>query len=84
MSLLLGINTEYLNLYSNHLTGTIPQGLRLRQLIYLDLGRNNLYGTLPEDLGETFIQLRMLHLDHNQFNGTVSWTKYGVVFQCLL
>ncbi|KAG7348637.1 two component regulator [Nitzschia inconspicua] len=62
---------QYLNLYNNQLTGTIPSSLRLRQLWYLDLGKNNLEGTLPADLGETFFSLIALHLDHNRFNGTV-------------
>ena len=61
----------YLNLYSNQLTGTIPSGLRLRQLIFLDLGRNKLDGPLPSDLGETSVELRVLHMDHNAFAGTI-------------
>jgi hypothetical protein len=71
--------TGYLNLYSNQLTGTIPESLRLRNLIFLDLGRNSLYGTLPYDIGETFVELRNLHLDFNRLNGTIpeSYTAVG-------
>lgn len=63
--------TGYLNLYSNQLTGTIPEGLRLRSLVFMDLGRNYLHGPLPSDLGETFVELRNLHLDHNSFFGSI-------------
>ena len=45
--------------------------MRLRFVIYFDVGRNNLTGTLPIDLGEKFVELRHLHLDHNQFRGTL-------------
>jgi hypothetical protein len=37
----------------------------------MDLGRNDMHGPLPNDLGETFVGLRVLHLDHNSFVGTV-------------
>jgi hypothetical protein len=62
---------EYLNFYSNRMTGTIPESLRWRNLFLLDLGRNRFTGTLPADLGERFVELRNLHLDHNNFNGTL-------------
>jgi hypothetical protein len=39
--------------------------------MYFDVGRNELSGTLPEDLGDTFVDLRSLHLDHNHFRGTL-------------
>ena len=63
--------TGYFNMYSNQLTGTIPSNLRWRKLFLLDLGRNQLTGTLPEDLGEKFVELRHLALDHNKFTGTL-------------
>lgn len=38
---------------------------------YFDVGRNQLTGRLPKDLGDTFVELRFLHLDHNDFRGTL-------------
>jgi hypothetical protein len=69
----------YLNLYSNQLTGPIPDDLRWRRLFLLDLGRNQLTGTLPADIGEKFVSLRHLALNHNQFRGTIpaSYTLVG-------
>ena len=64
-------NIEYFNVYSNQLTGTIPDDLRLRNVIYFDIGRNSLTGKLPNDLGTKFISLRHLYLDHNDFRGTI-------------
>jgi len=49
---------EIVNRKSNNLSGSIPSGLRWRQLFLLDLGFNELTGTLPLDLGETFGSLR--------------------------
>jgi hypothetical protein len=57
--------------YSNALTGTIPESLRFRNLVFLDLGRNNFHGPLPDSFGQTAASLRNLHLDHNQFSGTI-------------
>jgi hypothetical protein len=64
----------YFNVYSNQMTGTIPSDLRLRQMFYMDLGRNKFRGTLPVSLGENYVRLRHLHLDHNRFTGTVPST----------
>jgi len=64
---------KYLNLYSNRLTGIIPD-MRFRKLVYADLGRNQLTGTLPDDIGLKWVELRHLHLDHNEFSGTIPWT----------
>lgn len=69
---------QYFNVYSNNLTGTLPQSLRLRRCVYFDVGRNQLTGTLPNDLGEKFIWLRHLHLDHNAFTGTLP-SSYNTV-----
>jgi hypothetical protein len=61
---------EYFNVYSNQFTGSIPADLRWRQCVHFDVGRNQLTGTLPDDLGEKFVALRHLYLDHNTFSGT--------------
>lgn len=53
------------------MTGTIPPDLRLRHMYYMDLGRNDFRGTIPLSLGENYVRLRHLHLDHNRFTGVV-------------
>lgn len=60
---------QYFNIYSNQFTGSIPNDLRWRQCLHFDVGRNQLTGRLPEDLGEKFVELRQLYLDHNAFTG---------------
>jgi hypothetical protein len=62
---------DWLNLYNNGFTGPIPDNLRWRQMFYFDVGYNQLTGQLPDDLGDKFASLRHLHLDHNQFSGTL-------------
>lgn len=52
--------------------------MRLRLCKYFDVGRNQLTGTLPNDLGEKFVNLRHLHLDHNSFKGTLP-SSYNTV-----
>jgi len=47
------------------LSGSIPSGLRWRDLFSLDLGFNSLTGTLPVDLGENFGSLRSTYLNLN-------------------
>jgi len=64
---------RYLNLYSNQLTGTIPT-MRFRKLNFADLGRNKFTGTLPDDIGEKWVELRYLWMDHNQFSGTIPYS----------
>ncbi|KAG7348621.1 two component regulator [Nitzschia inconspicua] len=70
---------KYFNVYSNQLSGPLPETLRLRNLVYLDVGRNQLTGRLPDDIGRSCVELRQLHLDHNQFRGTlpVSYNTVG-------
>ncbi|OEU20265.1 L domain-like protein [Fragilariopsis cylindrus CCMP1102] len=65
---------EYLNLYSNQLTGTIPNNLRFRKTIFADFGRNQFTGTLPDDIGSRWISIRFLYMDHNKFTGTIPYS----------
>jgi len=69
---------RYFNVYSNQLTGSLPEGLRLRQCLYFDVGENYFTGTLPQDIGDKFVELRMLYLDHNAFSGTLP-SSYNTV-----
>lgn len=65
-------HTEYLSLYDNRFTGTIPPDLNLRNLFYLDLGKNRLSGTFPDDWVEgrdNLRRIRLLYLDHNDLHG---------------
>jgi len=65
---------EYLNLYSNQFTGSIPENLRFRSLRFADFGRNQFSGQLPDDIGEKWVWLRFLYLDHNKFTGTIPYS----------
>jgi hypothetical protein len=40
----------------------------------MDVGRNRLEGKLPKDIGESCVELRHLHLDHNSFRGTLPFS----------
>ena len=68
----------YLNLYNNQFTGTIPSGLRLRNLTYFDLSHNKLSGPIPLDFAITSVQLDHLYLNHNEFTGTVP-SEYSTI-----
>jgi hypothetical protein len=63
--------TGYLILYSNQMTGIIPEGMALPYAYYVDLSFNKFSGTLPQDIGEDFVRLRHLYLDHNEFTGPI-------------
>ena len=61
-----------MSLYSNKLTGSIPEGMKLRNAYMLDFSRNNFNGTLPSDiLEENYSKLRLLYLNNNEFSGTI-------------
>lgn len=62
---------RYFNVHRNQMTGSIPSNMRLRQMFYMDLGNNKFSGNLPTDLGEEYVRLRHLFLDHNNFEGPV-------------
>jgi hypothetical protein len=58
-------------LYKNRLTGSIPETLQLPSIFYFDVGSNLLTGGLPVTFATTATELRHLHLDNNQLNGTL-------------
>ncbi|KAL3941684.1 MAG: hypothetical protein SGBAC_003997 [Bacillariaceae sp.] len=62
---------RYFNVHRNQMTGSIPSNMRLRQMFYMDLGNNKFSGNLPTNLGEEYVRLRHLFLDHNNFEGPV-------------
>jgi len=65
---------EYLNVYSNQLTGTLPNNFRFRKTVFADFGRNHFSGPLPDDIGQHWVKLRYLYLDHNTFTGTIPYS----------
>mmetsp|Transcript_38149 Transcript_38149/g.92323 ORF Transcript_38149/g.92323 Transcript_38149/m.92323 type:complete len:470 (-) Transcript_38149:307-1716(-) len=62
---------RYFNVHRNEMTGSIPSNLNLRQMFYMDLGYNKFDGELPPELGNEYVRLRHLYLDHNNFEGSV-------------
>jgi hypothetical protein len=67
----------YLSLHMNHLEGTIPSNMNLRDLFYIDLSFNNLTGSIPIDWieGRNILSgLHHLYLDHNMMSGSLPTT----------
>ena len=62
---------QWLNLYSNSFTGSIPLNWNLRNLFLLDLGQNQLTGSIPADWIDDMFELRILYLNHNQLSGSI-------------
>lgn len=61
---------EWLNLYNNSFTGSIPLNWNLRKVFLLDLGRNQLTGSIPADWVDDMFALKILYLNHNQLSGS--------------
>jgi Leucine-rich repeat (LRR) protein len=70
---------DYLSLYSNRLTGSIPELGSLFQLNYLYLYENRLTGSIPLQLG-SLSQLYDFDLSDNQLTGTIP-TELGSMSQ---
>lgn len=64
---------EYLDLSSNHLSGSIPEFevTKFASLVLLGLSRNQLTGTLPYAIGK-LTNLNSLYLNSNKLNGVIS------------
>ncbi|EXB40358.1 hypothetical protein L484_017500 [Morus notabilis] len=60
-----------LELYANHINGTIPRELgKLRRLVSFDLYRNHLSGTIPKSFGH-LNSLRFLRVSQNNLGGAI-------------
>ncbi|KAL3844022.1 hypothetical protein ACJIZ3_001425 [Penstemon smallii] len=64
--------SEFLDLSSNSLTGSLPSDLTsLEHLVLLNLSNNELSGLIPDTFG-SLISLRELYLSNNFFQGNIS------------
>jgi Leucine-rich repeat (LRR) protein len=69
---------EYLSVFDNRLTGTIPAEMAwLPGLSTLSLGANFLTGSLPTELLVSSSRLKSLWLEDNLLTGFVSLSTYG-------
>ncbi|KAH9616676.1 hypothetical protein KSS87_020649 [Heliosperma pusillum] len=70
-------NLASLNLSSNSLTGTLPEGLGQQSLVNLDLSYNEFTGPIPESFASS-TNLRLVLLNDNQLEGRVPDKIYSV------
>jgi len=78
-------NTTRLDLYNNHLTGSIPPEIgNLTNLSYLRLSNNQLTGPIPSEIGN-LTNLSRIYLNDNQLTGEIpesicnlgiTWSNY--------
>jgi hypothetical protein len=69
-------NLVSLNLSSNSLGGTLPQGLGQRSLVKLDLSNNLFSGAIPQSLTSSTLQL--VYLNNNGLDGQVPEELYSI------
>ncbi|XP_024985144.1 receptor-like protein 7 [Cynara cardunculus var. scolymus] len=63
---------EYFGMQSNLIQGTFPTSIcNMRNLEYLDMSNNSFSGVIPECLGKMITTLKMIHMGHNHFHGTI-------------
>ncbi|KAL1823469.1 hypothetical protein DCAR_0311373 [Daucus carota subsp. sativus] len=71
-------NLQYLELYSNNISGPIPNDLgNLTNLVSLDLYMNSFSGPIPDTLGK-LTRLRFLRLNNNSFSGPIPMSLTNV------
>ncbi|KAL9241967.1 hypothetical protein vseg_016017 [Gypsophila vaccaria] len=70
-------NLASLNLSSNSLTGTLPEGLGQKSLVNLDLSNNELTGPIPDSFASSK-NLRLVLLNDNHLEGRVPDQIYSV------
>ncbi|KNA14185.1 hypothetical protein SOVF_109870 [Spinacia oleracea] len=70
-------NLAILNLSSNSLTGSLPEGLGQQSLVKLDLSNNELTGAIPDSLA-SLRNLRLVLLNDNKLEGRVPEQIYSV------
>ncbi|KAK9750340.1 hypothetical protein RND81_02G189100 [Saponaria officinalis] len=70
-------NLASLNLSSNSLTGTLPEGLGQKSLVSLDLSNNEFTGPIPDSFASS-TNLRLVLLNDNHLEGRVPDQIYSV------
>lgn len=70
-------NLASLNLSSNSLGGSLPEGLGHQSLVKLDLSNNEFVGAIPRTLA-TSTNLRLVLLNNNQLEGQVPDQMYSI------
>ncbi|XP_042415505.1 receptor-like protein EIX1 [Zingiber officinale] len=66
------IELKFLHLNNNNLQGHLPSSLqKCTQLLVVDLGDNKFSGNIPSCIGKNWLNLRILRLSSNTFNGNI-------------
>ncbi|XP_010695828.2 receptor-like protein 4 isoform X1 [Beta vulgaris subsp. vulgaris] len=71
------VNLAVLNLSSNSLTGSLPDGLGQQSLVKLDLSNNEFTGAIPDSLASSR-NLQLVLLNDNKLEGRVPEQIYSV------
>ncbi|PRQ47150.1 putative leucine-rich repeat-containing, plant-type, leucine-rich repeat domain, L [Rosa chinensis] len=67
-----------LRLNRNNFSGELPSLENCTSLVMVDLGDNNLSGKIPTWIGQSLIDLTILHLRSNEFNGSIPSSLCGL------